>query len=241
VQQIQRSTVTYYNNLLMDIYTPPAGDARSQRPAAIVIHGGGWTTGNRKSYIAATMSRLLAQHGFVAASIDYTLNQPTCRSIAYVVKTEIDAAVQYIRSHAAELRVDTSRIVAFGDSAGGLAVALMVVGASNIAAGVSLSGRLRCDDAAGVRPHANEPPYLDFHCRNDRMVPYQTSVQTVTRMKQAGAFGDIVTFSDQDCARTSGHYPSRLLFEDMSDVIGFLYQGAGLSEAQCPLNEAIVV
>lgn len=104
--------------LLLDAYVPPAGDER--RPAAVMIHGGGWRLGDKASW--QPEAEQLAARGWVAFSINYRLDEPA------VFPAEIDdaqAAVRWVRAHAEEYGVDTSRIAAIGESAGGHLAAML--------------------------------------------------------------------------------------------------------------------
>lgn len=130
--------------LLLDAYVPPAGEGR--RPAVVMIHGGGWRLGDKASW--QPEAEQLAARGWVAFSINYRLDEPS------VFPAEIDdaqAAVRWLRAHAEEYRVDTSRIAAVGESAGGhLAAMLATLG----------SGAL--DQDARIRVGAAWSPPVDL-------------------------------------------------------------------------------
>ncbi len=97
--------------LMMDIARPAAPNPR---PAIIVIHGGGFSGGSRDSY-APLLSRL-AQHGYVAASIDYRL-APGSQFPAPL--QDVKVAIRFLRANAAKYSVDPDRIALFGEGAGG--------------------------------------------------------------------------------------------------------------------------
>ena len=99
--------------LLLDVYSP-AGAA--VRPAVLVMHSGGWTSGDKSAY--AIESEGLAKSGIVAFDADYTLAGPG-RPGWPLQFQELQGAVRWIRAHAASYRVDPTRIGAFGGSAGG--------------------------------------------------------------------------------------------------------------------------
>ena len=117
--------------LLLDLYLPGAGleglDAvggptHRGRPAVVHLHGGGWRTGERSSLGPVVDGfRLgpieqLALAGFVVASVDYRLTDVATFPAQLL---DANAAVRWLRSHAAEYGVDPRRIYAWGDSAGG--------------------------------------------------------------------------------------------------------------------------
>ncbi len=108
--------------IAMDVVMPTEGDGPF--PAVVCIHGGGFRAGNRKSWLK--VAYLLAQHGYVAASVSYRLS-PKHQFPAHV--EDVKAAVRFLRANAAKFRIDPNRIGATGGSAGGhLALMLGVTG-----------------------------------------------------------------------------------------------------------------
>ena len=57
--------------LLMDVYRPPAG--AEPYPAVVVVHGGGWYTGDKSDADVVNASRVLADAGYVVFNINYRL------------------------------------------------------------------------------------------------------------------------------------------------------------------------
>jgi acetyl esterase/lipase len=97
--------------------------ARAPRPTVLLIHGGGWSTGDRTQFSDTCTS--LAARGFVAATIDYRL-APAHPWPAPLVDTQL--AARWLRAHATELSLDPTRLCSYGFSAGGhLAVFLGVL------------------------------------------------------------------------------------------------------------------
>lgn len=106
--------------LLLDAYLPAGAGGEARRPAVVMIHGGGWRVGDKASW--RPEAERLAGRGWVAFSINYRLDEPA------VFPAEIDdaqAAVRWVRSHAAEYGVDPARIGAIGESAGGHLTAML--------------------------------------------------------------------------------------------------------------------
>ncbi len=95
----------------LDLYLPP--EAAGPVPLVVWVHGGAWISGS-KDYLANYL-RLIAAEGFAVAAIDYQL-APGTPYPAPVSQT--NAALAYLRTHAADLGVDANRIVLAGDSAG---------------------------------------------------------------------------------------------------------------------------
>ncbi len=99
-------------DLKLDFARP--GEGPGPFPLVVCIHGGGWQSGAKSGYAMAM--GVLAQRGYASASIEYRL-APKYQFPAQL--QDVRRAVQYLRAHAAELKVDPSRIAVIGDSAGG--------------------------------------------------------------------------------------------------------------------------
>lgn len=108
--------------LHLDAYLPPDSDERALRPAAVLIHGGGFVGGDRTCDGQPEFAFQLAQRGFVAVSIDYRqlANDIDLGTDIPQLKAAEDAraAVRFVRKMAKEYRVDPDRILMEGDSAG---------------------------------------------------------------------------------------------------------------------------
>ena len=89
-------------------------------PALLLIHGGGWRSGNR------TMENQLAQqvaaHGYVTATVEYRLSPEAIYPAAVY---DIKSAVRFLRSNAAKFGIDPDRIAISGTSAGGQLASLV--------------------------------------------------------------------------------------------------------------------
>jgi acetyl esterase/lipase len=83
-------------------------------PAVVCIHGGGFRAGNREHHDRLCI--LLAQRGYVAATVTYRL-APKYQFPAAV--HDVKAAVRWLRANASRYGIDPDRIGATGDSAGG--------------------------------------------------------------------------------------------------------------------------
>src|SRR5690348_14413320 len=98
--------------LKMDIYQPAVSG--KNRPVAIVIHGGGWSGGDKTQL--AEMGRVFARNGFVSGNISYRLS-PKFKWPAMI--DDAQTAVRYMRANATKYGIDKKRFVAAGASAGG--------------------------------------------------------------------------------------------------------------------------
>jgi alpha-L-fucosidase 2 len=101
--------------LLLDLHVP---DGAGPFAAAILVHGGGFDEGSRSTNVRP-LFQPLADAGFAWFSVDYRMapefHFPEARA-------DLDAAIQWVKAHAAEYHVDPNRIALIGESAGGYLV-----------------------------------------------------------------------------------------------------------------------
>jgi acetyl esterase len=120
--------------LSLDAYVQKGAEAR---PAVIVVHGGGWTSGSRIARVGQILE-MLTPAGFSWVSIDYRL------APAHPLPAALDdlrAALAFVRAHAGEMRVDPDRIALLGEDAGAhLALLLAAERPPGVKAVVSLGG-----------------------------------------------------------------------------------------------------
>jgi acetyl esterase len=83
--------------------------------AAILVHGGGWTSGDKRVNFAPLFDPL-HRAGLAWFSINYRLapkyRYPACLD-------DVQTAIRWVKAHAAEFRVDPARIALVGESSGG--------------------------------------------------------------------------------------------------------------------------
>lgn len=95
--------------------TSPSGTGRP-RPAIVLFHGGSWSEGKPDWFFG--LCEDYARRGWVACAVEYrTLSRHNTQPFAAV--RDARSAMRWLRQHATELGVDTARIVAGGNSAGG--------------------------------------------------------------------------------------------------------------------------
>jgi acetyl esterase/lipase len=129
----------------MDIYEP--GDGLKNRPAVVVIHGGGWSGGKKIWGYPVEFAKRAVPAGYVVFCPDYKLNEfeeidgkkVSKRKAAPRNVQDSKDAVSFVRKHAEEYGVDPDRIAIAGDSAGGHLAMLAAYGANAEALG---EGRL---------------------------------------------------------------------------------------------------
>jgi acetyl esterase/lipase len=105
---------------LCDVYCPKSTASQAGHPAVIVVHGGGWISGDK--WTLEGYSRSLAEHGFVAVTINYRL-APTHKFPAQV--DDVRSALLWAKRNADRFGIDINRLGIFGYSAGGHLSALV--------------------------------------------------------------------------------------------------------------------
>lgn len=113
-------TVTYVTvdgvPLGLDVYAASPASAKGATPAVLVVHGGGWSAGEKGD--ASLFSQVLATHGYTVFDVQYRLApQPNWKTAMGDVK----CAVGWIKQHASspDWNVDPKQLTLLGRSAGG--------------------------------------------------------------------------------------------------------------------------
>ena len=113
----EKRNITYCTNgdrsLQLDAFSPKK-KSKVKRPAIIIIHGGGWRTGNRAQHYP--LAQKLSTLGYVCFTPEYRLSTEALYPAAVL---DIKAALRWVRANAAQFNIDTAKIVVAGFSAGG--------------------------------------------------------------------------------------------------------------------------
>jgi pectinesterase len=126
VQETKNIVYTSYGNRKMhlDIYTPPKKN--KLYPTVLLIHGGGWRSGNRQMEIP--MAQFLASHGYIAATVEYRLSIEALYPAALI---DLKAAIRWLRANSGLYNIDTNKIAIYGCSSGGQLAALLGISNEN--------------------------------------------------------------------------------------------------------------
>lgn len=133
--ETKRTTEIYFSkekeNLKVDIIEPVQDESKT-RPLLLYVHGGGFKGGKRDANPHIRFCSAMAQKGYVAATMSYTLlikesfgcDCPAPKKINTFLLTanDISRAVAFFTHHAKEYRIDTNRIILIGSSAGAEAI-----------------------------------------------------------------------------------------------------------------------
>ena len=191
----------------MDLYAPQ--DAEPLHPCVIYIYGGGFSENNQKADSTRVFCRKLADDGFVAFAIDYRLGlkgfvshgragmiKPTQNAIRMAAE-DLFRALDCILKNAAELKVDPSKIVLVGCSAGAITalqadyelgnrtpMTALIPEDFRFAGVVSFAGAIFSSDGpVKYRVHPPAPTFF-LHGTADRLVNYGS-----IRLFKLGFFG----------------------------------------------------
>ncbi|HEY1950858.1 MAG TPA: alpha/beta hydrolase [Bryobacteraceae bacterium] len=101
--------------VLLDLHVP---EGPGPFPAAILVHGGGFDGGHKDTNVKPLFD-LLANAGFAWFSIDYRLAPAAHFPQAMA---DVDSSIRWVKANAKQYRVNVSKIVIIGESAGGFLV-----------------------------------------------------------------------------------------------------------------------
>jgi acetyl esterase/lipase len=181
---VYRSTTDYQGNpidLKLDIYQP-VGDTRSERPVVMWMFGGGWFAGDKGQM--APYAEDVAKRGYVGVSIQYRLRAQADVGVEAILDAwqDAQAAVQWLKDHAVDYRLDTDAIVAAGYSAGAVNTLhlLFLSDPSPVAGGVAIAG------FTPVAATAGDPPLVMHQGTNDTTVNPANAESTCNQTKSVG-------------------------------------------------------
>jgi acetyl esterase/lipase len=204
--------------LLADLYIPKA---EGPFPGVLLIHGGAWMSGNKDQL--AFIAHSLAARGFSVMAINYRL-APKHKFPAQI--DDCNKALDWMREHAKEHKIDTDRLTAWGYSAGAHLALMLGLDSHDkifaIVAGGSpvdfrdmpetspylsywLGGTRaelpevyeKASPATHIRP--DTPPVFFYHGARDKWVPIKPVRSFITELKKNGGQVELFEFAD------SGH------------------------------------
>ncbi|HEX8334698.1 MAG TPA: alpha/beta hydrolase [Segetibacter sp.] len=104
--------------LHLDVYYPK--NKRQKYPAVLLIHGGGWKSGDKSQNEA--MALQLASKGYVAVTAEYRLSTEAQYPAALY---DLRQAIRWMRTNAGKYGLNKNKIAVLGVSAGGQLAALL--------------------------------------------------------------------------------------------------------------------
>jgi len=208
--------------LLMDVYYPEKMDSLKVYPAMVFFFGGGWSGGDRSQFI--NHAKYFSKRGLICFLVDYRIKSKNNTTPFESVK-DAKSVIRYIRKKASSFKVDPSKIIASGGSAGGhLAAATALLDAySESTDDLSIScipnalvlfnpvfdngpggygfEQIR-DDYKNFSPLHNikkgAPPTIVFLGSNDKHIPVETAAYYKKVMEKVGSRCDLKIYDGQN-------------------------------------------
>lgn len=119
---IEKRNLTYADAgnrpLKIDAFLPKAKTGKF--PAILIVHGGGWRSGDRSQHIP--LAQQLAERGFACFTVEYRLSTEAFYPAAV---HDVKAAVRWLKANAKKFNLDTAKVAILGFSAGGQLAALV--------------------------------------------------------------------------------------------------------------------
>jgi len=210
---VEKSSLVYKEidgvRLEMEIYMPQI-TVDIKLPALVLFFGGGWVSGNPSEF--QLQAEYFASRGMIVVCPDYRTKNKHNTTPFESVK-DARSALRYLKTHGAEMGIDTNKIVAGGGSAGGhLAASTAIIDKVNEATDdLSVSptpfalvlfnpvvdtgkkgyGQEKLEGREfEISPVHNiktgVPPTLILHGKMDETVPYENIVRFKHSMLQEG-------------------------------------------------------
>lgn len=102
--------------LFMSVYRSDTFHKANKHPAIVFFFGGGWTNGTVKQF--EPHAKYFSQRGITCFLVDYRVKNRQ-QTTPFESLKDAKSAIRFIREHADKFKIDTSKIVAAGGSAGG--------------------------------------------------------------------------------------------------------------------------
>jgi pectinesterase len=123
-------------SLQLDAFLPKA--SRKPAPAILIIHGGGWRSGNRSQHIP--LAQHLAAAGYACFTAEYRLSTEALYPAAV---DDLLKALVWIKANAKRFHIDQKKLAVLGFSAGGVLAAFIGARSGNdVQAVIDIDGTL---------------------------------------------------------------------------------------------------
>lgn len=208
--------------LYLTVYPSATKVPNKISPAMVFFFGGGWNSGTVKQFEPQAI--YFSQRGMTCILVDYRVKEKH-KATPFESLKDAKSAIRYIRTHANDLQIDPSKIVAAGGSAGGhLAAATALIKDYNESTdNTSIScipnalvlfnpvfdngpggyGYERIGDAyTSFSPLHNiksgAPPTIVFLGEKDHLVPVETAKYYKTVMEKVKSRCDLFLYEGQE-------------------------------------------
>ena len=184
-------------NTVLDMAQPLFGP-QQDRPAILIIHGGGWNAGSKDDAVYRSLMIDYAMKGYVVCNMNYRLIReapmPACIE-------DVKAAINWMKSNARTLGIDPQRIGTYGHSAGGH-LSLMAGLTADVACAAGGAPPTEIGRPGEWADHTEwwpvgyigkcKTPFLVLQGAEDPLVKPELTEDWVKKMQQAGASVDYV-------------------------------------------------
>ncbi len=215
--------------LYLDVYTP-TNDTHTNRPVILWIHGGGFRIGNDKSqgYIVK-MATEFAKRGYVCISIDYRVRaNPRDDKPGTLTQALEDAmsGLNWIRENSDDLKIDKSKIIVGGGSAGGMLAVNLCYKDQTTSENWDKSGIVGLVNLWGSPDESytmfeidkKDPPTIIVHGTSDELVPYNNSLLLINELEKIGIKNKLVTIEG------AGHTPVAHMNDFVLKIAKFIFE-----------------
>src|SRR5690606_27563508 len=110
-------TVVGKRELKLDAYLHKSVE---KKPALILIHGGGWKSGDKR--MMKPLATALAEYGYHSFAVEYRLSGEAQYPAGI---DDVISAIHYVKANADEFNIDSAKIVVLGTSSGGQMASLI--------------------------------------------------------------------------------------------------------------------
>ena len=176
----------------------PLFGPQQDRPAILLIHGGGWNAGSKDDAVYRSLMIDYAMKGYVVCNMNYRLIReapmPACIE-------DVKAAINWMKSNARTLGIDPQRIGTYGHSAGGH-LSLMAGLTADVACAAGGAPPTEIGRPGEWADHTEwwpvgyigkcKTPFLVLQGAEDPLVRPELTEDWVKKMQQAGASVDYV-------------------------------------------------
>ncbi len=215
------ASIEGFRPLTLDVYQLPPKAKEIPRPAILFVHGGGWMTGDSRHLGGfddfPAMLASLAAKGYVVASVNYRLAGEAHFPAAV---QDVKSAIRWLRGHAADYDIDTTRMMVWGAEAGGQIAAL--VGTSCGVATLEPAA-----DAKSKAPMASDcvQGVIDWYGPTD-FASWDADAGRTTESGTATHLSDYLGCELADCAPGVVHAASPLSYIESMSPPFLIQQGA---------------
>ena len=209
----------------------PKEKSDALRPGLVIIHGGGWRSGDKGGGQWRSLPLEYVAKGYVCVSLNYRLTDeapfPACVE-------DVKCAVRWLRAHASEFQLDPNRIGAYGNSAGAHLVSML--GLVGPAVGLEGDGPYRdfSSQVQAVCASATPTDFREWNVRGLLAGPEESLAERAAKASpvsyvndQAPPFLLVHGTADTTVKFEQGKRLAKLLEEAGADVTLLTFEGAG--------------